>query len=88
MFGLSNKYFQLVIHCGVHQKADKMCLEQNAFNGNFQETDFTGRKLECCNVTLMNSGGTCKQLCTKFDLKNIINETDTTAMKLSNHPGE
>lgn len=77
-----------MIHCGVHGKAKQIYLEQNAFNGNFEDADCLGQKLDCCNVTLRNSGEKCEQLCTKFDLANIINETDATALKLSSHPGK
>lgn len=82
--------FQLVIHCGVHGKADKICLERNAFNGSFREADYRGECLESCNVTLSNSGPECKQLCTSLNLNNIINEIDETATiaKCSDHPGK
>lgn len=83
-----NLSFQLVIHCGVHNKTDKICLEQNAFNGNFRDADFSGEKLGSCHICLPNSGSECKQLCTSFNLKNIINETNTNNMKRSEHPGE
>lgn len=77
-----------MIHCGVSQHATKLCLEQNAFNGNFDELDFAGQKLDCCNVTLPNAGEKCTKLCTKFDLIDIINESNGDLMKLSNHPGK
>lgn len=81
-------FIQLVVHCGVHKRADKICLEQNAFNGNFSDSDFSGNKLGCSNVTLQNAGGECKKLCTSFDLNNIISETNATKIKRSEHPGE
>lgn len=81
--------FQLVIHCGVHSKANKICLEKNAFNGNFNEADFSDEFPECSKVNLPNGGVECEKLCTSLNLNNIINDIDVIApMKCSNHPGK
>ncbi|XP_031616922.1 uncharacterized protein LOC116336877 isoform X2 [Contarinia nasturtii] len=79
---------KLVVHCGVHAKADKICLEKNAFNGNFREADYSNKLPDCCSVMLPNGGVECEKICTTLNLNNIISEIDTTApMKCSNHPG-
>lgn len=81
--------FQLVIHCGVHSKTDKICLEKNAFNGNFREEDYTNKLPDDCKVLLPNGGRECEKLCTALNLNNIIDEIDVAApMKCSNHPGK
>lgn len=82
--------FQLVVHCGVNHITDKICLERSAFNGKFDQADFTNQFLSCCNVTLPNSGAECKQLDTSLNVDGIINDIDvnTTMMKCSDNPGE
>lgn len=79
-----------MVHCGVHKKVDKICLERNAFNGHFRDADFCGDRLDSCNVTLPNSGAECERLCTSLNLNNIINEIDAAAtmIKCSDHPGK
>lgn len=78
------------MHCGVNRHADKICLERNAFNGKFDQADFTNQFLNSCNVTLRNSGAECKQLCTALNVDGIIKEIDmnTTVMQCSDNPGE
>lgn len=87
---LQHLVFQLVVHCGVHGRADKICLERNAFNGSFREADHRGECLESCNVILPNSGSECERLCTSLNLNQIINEIDggATIAKCSDHPGK
>lgn len=82
-------FFQLVIHCGAHAKADKICLEKNAFNGNFNEADYANKMPDSCSVMLPNGGVECEKLCTALDLHNIMNDTNAVApTKCSNHPGK
>lgn len=90
VYNLSNcVVFQLVIHCGAHAKADKICIEKNAFNGNFNEADYTNKMPVSCSVMLPNGGVECEKLCTSLDLHHILNETETIApIKCSNHPGK
>lgn len=77
-----------MVHCGVHGDAKKICLEQNAFNGKFSQTDYTGNQLTCCHVDLPNAGAECKQLCTALNVKQIIDEIKADELKYSEHPGE
>lgn len=82
--------FQLVVHCGVNHKESKICLERNAFNGKFDQADFTNQCLSNCNVTLPNSGAECKQLSTTLNVDGIIKAIDMnkTVVQCSDCPGQ
>lgn len=79
-----------MVHCGVDINVDKICLERNAFNGKFDQADFTNQCLNSCNIALPNSGAECKQLCTSLNVDGIIKEIDNnaTVIECSDHPGE
>lgn len=83
-------HFQLVVHVGVNAKTSKICLERNAFNGQFSDADFSNQVLSNCNVTLPNAGAQCQQLCTSLNVDSIIEEVDmnTTMMQCSDNPGK
>lgn len=71
---LTSFSFQLVIHCGVHGKIQRINVELMARNGNFCESDYSGQRLGCTTTTLTNNGSSCESLQTRFDVNKIVNE--------------
>lgn len=76
------------MHCGVNIGAEKIYLEQFAYNGNFVSPDCNGKCLDRRDVKLCNSDTGCGKLGTKLDLESIVNESNSNRITCSQDPGE
>ncbi|XP_055683845.1 pyroglutamyl-peptidase 1 [Lutzomyia longipalpis] len=59
---------QLVIHCGVHSAAEKVCLEQCAYKSSYCRPDWEGKCRPTATADLCRHGQDCDKLQTTFDV--------------------
>ncbi|XP_055713793.1 pyroglutamyl-peptidase 1 [Phlebotomus papatasi] len=64
----------LVIHCGVHTVASKVCLEKYAYKSSYCSKDWEGNCLSSSSADLCRHGQNCDKLETAFNVEKIAED--------------